>query len=225
MDASLMNSLGSVAQQLSIGRDHLQNILDRFLHMRTMSTTLTRFELADAYREAQMIHMSHLHGAGNLVDWLHPLLRNPNEESARLHMMKWAAEDAGRVRNVTYHCSQVLAILRNYQANYPLEPLSAFHAGAVLWCAAQLLPRSAPLADEPTLRLDNIPRCEKDSIAPREWIASGIPSRVHLYGVPNLACEDAKDQVLEQTADLLKRMTCWNISQSFLKIIMRLMST
>jgi hypothetical protein len=228
INGSPMSSLGGVAAQLNTGRDHLQDILDRFLLIRLSlpaHVPLTKIELADAYREAQMIHMSHLHGAGDLVDRLHAFLRSPTDEGLWRRMMHWAAQDVMRVRNVAYHSSQVLAILRNYQSNYPLEAFTAFHAGAVLWFVAQVLPRPTNEANDPVLRLDKIPTCDRDLTPTREWVSTGTPARVSVFGVPNLASDEGKNQVLEQTAALLKRMTCWRISQNFLKVVMGLLGS
>lgn len=225
---SPMSSLGGVEAQLNARREHLQEILDQFLHIRLClprSMPLNKVELGDAYREAQMVHISHLHGAGDLVDWLHALLRSPTEEGPRRRMLQWAAQSPARVRSVAYHSSQILAILRNYQSNYPLEPFTAFHAGTVLWCVAQVLPRLTLQSNDPVLRLDEIPTCEKDVIPAKEWVSTGNPSRVSVFGVPNLASDQAKDQVLEETAELLKRMTCWSISQNFLKVVTGLLGS
>ena len=226
INVSPMASLGGVAAQLNNGTKHLQRIIDRFLHMRIsrqVSSPLSKREIADAYREAQMVHLSHLHGAGDLMDWLHRLLRDPSCQSTRLRMSHWAAEDDVRVREVAYHSSQVLSILRQFQANYPLEVFNAFHAGAALWCVAQVLPRRAPQTDSASMRIDKIPTSEKESSAMKEWVTSGSHSSVSLFGVPNLASDAGREHVLEQTAGLLKRMTCGNMSQSFLKVIMGLM--
>lgn len=228
INGSPMASLGGVAAQLNDGTKHLQRIVDRFLHMRIslqIVSPLSKKEVADAYREAQMVHISHLHGAGDLMDWLHMLLRDPSSESTRLRMTHWAAQDAMRVREVAYHSSQVLSILRQYQANYPLEPFSVFHAGAALWCVAQVLPRHSPQINNASLRIDKIPTSEKESFAMKEWVASGSHSHISLFGVPNLASDAGREHVLEQTAGLLKRMTCWSMSQSFLKVIMGLMDS
>lgn len=226
MSGSPMSGLAGVTGQLNIGRKHLQDILDRFLHIRItlpLCTPLSQRELADAYRESQMIHMSHLYGAGDLMDWLYTLLRDPELESTRIRMTQWAAQDDARVREVAYHSSQVLAILRNFQANYPLEPFTAFHAGAVLWCAAQVLPRPNRPVNGSFLRLDKIPVNEEEFFAAKEWISSGSTLHVSVFGVPDLTSENGKEQVLEQTGALLRRMTCWSISQNFLKVIMALM--
>ena len=228
INASPIVSLGGVASHLNDGTKHLQSIVDRFLHIRislNVATPLTQTELADAYREAQMVHMSHLHGAGDLMDWLYMLLRDPNSESTRLRMTQWAAQDDMRVREVAYHSSQVLSILRHYQANYPLEPFSAFHVGAALWCVAQLLPRPKPEVNSVALRIDKIPTCEKEALVLKDWVTLGSHTHVTLFGVPNLASDAGKEHVLEQTAVLLRRMTCWNMSQNFLKVIMGLMAS
>ena len=228
INGSPISSLGGMDGTLNIGRKHLQEIVDRFLHIRTAlraATPLSRIELFDAYREAQMVHLSHLYGAGDLVDWLHILLRSPTEARAHSRMMQWAAQDPARVREVAYHSAQVLAILRKYRANFPMEPCSAFQAGTVLWCMTGLLAQSPRETGAPVLRLDIIPTDKRESLPAREWISSGIPSSVSIFGVPDLASEDAKDQVLEQTAGLLRSMTCWRISQSFLKVITGLMGS
>jgi hypothetical protein len=228
INGSPLSGLGGVAAQLNTGRDHLQRILDQFLYIRLSmpaNIPLNKIEVADAYREAQMVHMSHLHGAGDLIDWLHALLRNPTEEGPRSRMRLWAAEDAMRVRNVAYHSCQVLAILRIYPSNYPLEPFSAFHAGAVLWCVAQVLPRPTNQANDPILRLDKIPTSERESVPAREWVSTGTLSRVSMFGVPNLASDEGKDQILEETVTLLGRMTCCSISQNFLKVLVGLLGS
>ncbi|KEF51214.1 uncharacterized protein A1O9_12717 [Exophiala aquamarina CBS 119918] len=228
MKASPFGDMIPGTVQASEGQMKLQGLIDRFLYLRTnpvAAATLTRRELACAFRQVQMIHMSHLYAAGDLMDWLYPLLRRgPEYESAKARMMKWASQDAVQVREVAFHSSQTLAVFREHQANFPHEPFTAFHAGAVLWCVADLLPKSSSMHTSPGIRLDRLVSHERETVAVKEWIQTGGPQVVSIYGVPNLTAKDGKTQVLEELAALLKRMKPWGIAHNFLKVVTRLMA-
>lgn len=216
---------GGLTGQLDAGRQFLQQILDRFLYVQLCSpasSPLSLQETIDMHYQAQNIHLANLYAAGDLMDWLYSVVRDPRSRINEERMRHWATQDPKRVREVAFHSSSVLSILRDHQTNYPFEPFCAFHAGAALWCMAQLLPPSSTKDKSPPLRLDRIPPGASDQMAVRKWISTGVPSRVSVFGVPDLASVAGRQYVLEQTAELLQRMSFWGISQNFVKVVLGL---
>jgi hypothetical protein len=221
----MSRSGGGLMGHMDAGRQYLQDTLDRFLYVQLSSSAsshLSPRETIDMHYEAQMIHLAHLCAAGDLMDRLYPFVREPRSRAIEERMRQWAAQDPKRVREITIHSSRVLFILRDHQGNHPFEPFCAFHAGAALWCMAQLLPASSTKDRSPSVRLDQISAGASDHLSARNWISTGMPSRVSVFGVPNLACAAGKELVLEQTAELLKSMSFWGISQNFVNVVLGL---
>jgi hypothetical protein len=99
----------------------------------------TRTEIDRVVHQMLLAHITHVYGAGDLMNWLYPYPRRGTEaENARERMMQWARESPKRLRDVTYHCAQILGLVRNYPSNMPLEPFIIFHAGVVLSCVATI---------------------------------------------------------------------------------------
>ncbi|KIW88099.1 uncharacterized protein Z519_11209 [Cladophialophora bantiana CBS 173.52] len=75
----------------------------------------TRTQLLQAMYRTRLSHVARLYGAGDLMTFLYPYLRNGQEtEKAKIRMFQWVQKDQRRVRNVTYHSAQILALLRKY---------------------------------------------------------------------------------------------------------------
>lgn len=229
--ASPINDLVRHAHVLTESKKHVQEVLDRFL---VVQVPTTKTALASFVRKTQTIHMSHLYGAGDLMDWIRPMLRGRTEsEGAKKRMVAWGAEDPFRVRSVAYHSAQTLAILRRFPHNEPLEAFNVFHAGVVLWCMGGLLgkaresypsyipgekPKDAYRIDATTRRGDSCVQSQSDE----DWIKNGGPQLVSLHGVPDLCCTRGQMQVLEQTAEILEHMQVWGIAQNFLLVILQM---
>lgn len=213
------------------GRDqrNLLKVVDTF-ESATQSSTIARRTLQmETARRYQLVHVAHFFAAGNLMDWLYPLLRGGAETvRAKEPMKKWAGENPSRVRELAFHSAQVLAVIRKYPCNLPLEAFNAFHAGVVLWCMALLLRQDLqPQAGRTAIRLDQLTEGHESSnqeLVDR-WILEGGPWIVGAYGVPVLASPTGCLQVLEQTAEILRNMRVWGIAQNFLNVIMELLDT
>jgi hypothetical protein len=194
-------------------------VLDGFLESPTESLTLDSglAHLAAVHR-MQTIHIAHLISAGHMMDWLYSVLRGgPESENARSKMELWASQDPARVRDTIYRSAQILSLIRQYPYNQGQEPLNAFHAGAMLWCLADLIPQAV---GPKVLRLDRLEsRNGVETVSINIWVRDGGTQILHLYGVPNLCSKMGKRQVLEQTAAILQRMQVWGIAQNFLEVI------
>lgn len=183
----------------------------------------TRGERLHIAHRTQLMHVAHLYGSWDLMNFLYPSLRGGNEaETAKAHIFRWAAADADRVREVAYHSAQILALARQYPNNIPLEPFIIFHAGAVLSCVASILPSGKPDYTGPALRLDYLGEDEATLTRLSSWRRSGGCMHLCLHGVPSLCCRLGRQQVLDQTAELLKRRSVWGIAHSFTGVIVSL---
>ncbi|EXJ53623.1 uncharacterized protein A1O5_13074 [Cladophialophora psammophila CBS 110553] len=183
----------------------------------------TRTQLLQAAYRTQLTHVAHLYGAGDLMTFLYPYLRNGQEaENAKIRMLQWAQKDQRRVRNVAYHSAQILALLRKYPSNLPVEPFVVFHAGVVLSCMAKLLPACQTHGERRSLQIDYLG--EDDNLVRKAlaWVHDGGDIEIRLHGVPSLCCEKGRKEVLDQTAELLRAMSVWSISQNFAAMILSL---
>jgi hypothetical protein len=230
INGSGINDLVRETNHLNEGKKNLLEVLDQFQQSpgASASALYTQKDLARVAARAQIVHMSHLYGAGDLMDWLYPLLRGSRShegENPRSRMMHWAEQSVVRIREVAYHSAQTLAIIRQYPYGLPSEAFNAFHAGVVLWCMAEVLPRESCTTPRCRIRIDKLAGQddEGDNTAIGLWIRDGGPHAVSLHGVPSLGSDHGRQQVLEQTADLLKGMRVWGIAQNFLKVILELM--
>lgn len=164
------------------------------------------------------------------MNWLYPSLHNGLEaENARLRMAQWATEEPKRVREVAYHSAQILALVRQHPCNTPLEPSVIFHAGVVLACMARLLSvctsgsSSNSRPETSALRLDHLGSADDAmSSAVLAWVHNGDANTVSLHGVPSLCCDLGRQQVLDQTAEMLKRAHVWGIAQTFARAVLSL---
>jgi hypothetical protein len=214
------------------GRDqrNLLGVLDQFRRPGPNNNGPRETTLMEVARRYQLIHLAHFFAAGDLMDWLYPLVRGGAEaERAKPPMVKWAKANPSRIRELAYQSAQVLAVIRKYPCNLPLEAFNAFHAGVVLWCMASLLPQDVrPQAGRMVIRLDQFAEREGDEASNQSdidsWIREGGPQIVGVFGVPVLASIPGRWQVLEQTADVLRGMRVWGIAQNFLNVITDLIS-
>ncbi|KAH8815524.1 hypothetical protein F5884DRAFT_772680 [Xylogone sp. PMI_703] len=228
-DANPMSDILDERQRNARNRKYLLEVVDRFIYLPTDSPAVyTQLSRMDAVHRVMTIHIAHLIGAGNMMDWLYSLLRGgPEAENARTRMERWAAQDPVRVREVAYRSSQILSLIRQYPYNLPQEPFDAFHAGAILWCVAEFLPggdltynSSDAHATLSVCHLDHLGNMgDLETASTKAWIRDGGPRIISLYGVPDLCCKAGRQQILDQTITILGRSRVWGISQNFLEVI------
>ncbi|KAL9560682.1 hypothetical protein ACKAV7_015173 [Fusarium commune] len=185
-----------------------------------------------------IIHLCHLYGAGDLMDWLLPLLRAGGQhKEARARMSKWGVEDGVRLRQVAYHSAQILALSRSFPFNLPCESLYAFYAGGALWCATVLLGELEPGIDTEAcndgdeshqvtvLQLDAFhPSDGEDCRKVHHWLCEGGRARVGLFGVPRLGSKESQVQVLQEALRILQNMRIWELSKGFSEFIRKLIT-
>ena len=211
------------------GRTALLRALDNMaVPMGALAKNHTREEMNHFVHRMLLIHIAHIYGAGDLMNWLYPYLRDgPEAENARVRMRQWASEDASRIREVAYHSAQIIGLLRHYPNNMPFEAFLIFHAGVVLSCVANLLPRSrtgpTSNANPAPLPLDMLDPGTGDVTARHAaWVSDGGDEQPSLFGVPALCCAAGRHQVLNQTAALLKRRRVWNMARNLAKVVLSL---
>lgn len=230
IEASPLNNHEHCDSKLAKSNMEILDLIDRFLDPAEINA---KNASPVAMYKAQTIHMAHLIGAGDIMDWLYSLLRpGPEADVARARMHRWALEDPPRVRQIAYHSAQVLAINRRFPHNSPAEPFNVFHAGAVLWCVAQLLSHSSQVSQavnksnqSAICQIDSLKAsCDPEMVEVKTWVKNGGIRIVSLSGVPNLCAMEGRRQVLEQTAKVFDRMRVWGISQNFLKVIISLIA-
>lgn len=183
-------------------------------------------------QSALVVHLSHLYGSSDLMDWLPALLRSSGvNKVARERMKSWGEEDSVRVRQVIYHSAEIMRISRDFPFNGPYEAFYVFYAGAALWCAATVLREENgdtnshnDISAEPPLFLDKHID-ERDHAANSkvlQWVRDGGTVKVGLYGVPVLGSESSPMQVLEETIRILDKMRVWAISKAFAEVLRQL---
>lgn len=181
----------------------------------------------EVVHRVQTVHMAHIVSGGAFTDWLYPLLRGGSEfESAKQKMRTWAAEDYSRVRDQAFRCGQVLGLVRNYPFNMPQEAFNVYHAGTLLWCLSSILAEGNPWhtsAPSPICRLDLFEDNHSVQFVELEnWIKDGTPCRLSLHEVSDLLSEHGRLQLLHQTAEILRSLRVWGISQNFTRVILKL---
>ncbi|EXJ68489.1 uncharacterized protein A1O5_08282 [Cladophialophora psammophila CBS 110553] len=207
------------------GRRTLVQAIDQMtIPIVAASKNNTRAEMDRLVHRMQLVHISHVYGAGDLMNWLYPYLRHgPEAENARIRMKQWANENAQRTRDVAYHCAQMLALVRYYPSNRSLEPFLTFHAGVVLSCMATLLPEGSLLNQNSSIQLDLLdPGSGEVTNRQTGWVSYGGNEQISLLGVPDLASALGRQQVLDQTALLLKRQRVWGMARNLTKVVLAL---
>lgn len=213
----------------SLHTTNLLNKLDGHLApLNIVKASASEQELRQAVARALTIHICHLYGAGDLMDWLPGVLRAASMgQTVKERMQTWGKEDPVRLRRVTYHSAQIIAICRDFPFNAPHEPFFVFHAGTALWCAAQLLPAyqtNTGSGSPPSLLfLDRqIAEGDADYFEVLKWIREGGNVVIGLRGVPILGAPFSDIQMMEETARLLCTMRVWGISSAFISLLRRL---
>ncbi|KAH7082309.1 hypothetical protein FB567DRAFT_630709 [Paraphoma chrysanthemicola] len=204
-------------------RTLLQAIDQTLVPIEAISNSHTRAEIEQLVHRTQLVHIAHIYAAGDLMNWLFPYLRDDLESGTiKLRMRQWANEDPQRTREITFHSAQLLGLVRLYPSQMPLQSFHIFHAGVVLSCMSFLLPESHSPVHGPSLQLDQ-PRLDAD--APNRhvnWTINGENVNLCLVGVPSLCSPVGRQQVLNQTASLLKRQKTWGIAHNLTKVVLSL---
>lgn len=227
-----------VGGQLGPGLDHpKQKVLEVLGHFSQTPSLLLRthpkLEVARVVQEMHLVHMSHLHAAGGLMRWINPFLRKvllskPSQSSSyqTARVIQWGAENPRRVREVAYHCAQILALTRQFPENMCMEAFNTFHAGIILLCMARLLTTSQNTDQSgDTLRIDY--QGDPDDPTSRgisEWVHEGGNEVIGVHGAPVLCCEQGWGQVLDETAALLTRRRVWGIAQNLVNVVLTIRS-
>lgn len=226
------------SSMVSLVRDNLESVRERISHVLEqlkrfpipLSQTQTRREVARAVHQTQLIHITLLYSAGDLMDLFFTFLRKvllrktAEGASAKARLLQWAAEDPRRVREVAYNSAQILALTRQFPENLTLEPFHVFHGGVLLMIMARLMPPVPHEHYQPTaLHIDHLgtpgdPTYSKIS----QWVQKGGQSIVGVHGVPVLCCKTGWRQALDETAELLSRIKVWGIAQSLLRVVLKI---
>ncbi|KAH8816729.1 fungal-specific transcription factor domain-containing protein [Xylogone sp. PMI_703] len=206
--------------------------LDMFLespYLVKASAKYTTERLENVVRKAQIIHISHLFGSGDLMDLVYSLVRPSSDTKVpESRLLQWANNDSKRVRKVAFHAAQTLAIARCFPFNMPLEPFNVFHAGVTLWCMAALLPQhevgDPTTLNMPSIQLDHLSKHVDDPFDEtiNKWIGNGGAGVVGIFSIPDISTSEGKIRVLELTVEILNKMTVWGVAQNFVKVVLEL---
>ncbi|KAI8935357.1 hypothetical protein NX059_007941 [Plenodomus lindquistii] len=206
------------------GRWNLLLAIDK-LRVPIMAVTddYTRSEMTHLVHRTGLVHVAHIYGAGDLMNWLYPYLRNDLErETIKIRMREWAAEDPRRMREVTYHSAQLLNLVRHYPSQVALQSYLIFHAGVILSCMSFLLLESHAPLHGPSFQIEELAAGTEELAQQMKWIEDGATLNISLTGVPMLCCSAGRQQILSQTALLLKRHKTWGISHKLGKVVLAL---
>lgn len=205
--------------------------LDKFsASLSTLRATNDDKELSRQVERTSIIHLCHLYGANDLMDWLPALLRSSGmNKVAKERMKNWALEDPVRLRKVAYHSAQIMAISRDFPFNGPYEPFHVFYAGSALWCIASQLPEpdedgASHNSEAPILLDRHFMDGDVDHLKVLQWIQEGgMDTLVGLYGVPVLGGQSSCVQALEETIRILHNMRRWDLSTAFVNVLRQLL--
>lgn len=221
---------GHLGPGLQHPKQRVLEVLDHFSQSPTvLSRTHPKLKVARVVQEMHLVHMTHLHAAGGLMRWVNPFLRKvllskPSETASRqtARVLQWGAENPRRVREVAYHCAQILALTRQFPENMCMEAFNTFHAGVILMCMARLLSTSQNTDQScETLRIDyqgdlDDPTSQRISA----WVREGGNEVIGVHGAPDLCCRQGWEQVLDETAALLTRRRVWGIAQNLVNVVL-----
>ncbi|KAI8937388.1 hypothetical protein NX059_006592 [Plenodomus lindquistii] len=206
------------------GRKNILRAMDQMTSSITeLSNTHTVLEIERIVHRVQLVHLAHIYGAGDLMNWLYPYLRNgPEVENARARMKQWADEDPQRTREVAYHCAQIIGLVRHYPNNMPMHGFIIFHAGVVLVCVSSVLPQISTATQGASLQLDDLAAETHFPSRQSLWVKNGGNEKVGLVGIPSLYCTEGRQRVLDQTVSLLRRQRSWGMARNLTKMALSL---
>lgn len=174
--------------------------------------------------------------ADDLINYTHLVWRgNPTSGPARKVLLQWAAKNPRKVRQVARASAFILNATRQFPYNHHLDAHHAFHAGFMVWSLIPLLrslqasvPAHLPVPDQQLLGQHAV--CQLDCLASgdspeqekvAQWVESGEFCVLRMHAVPDILSEEGSRQILQQTADILRRMPVWGIAQVFRNAVLR----
>jgi hypothetical protein len=198
-------------------QEELLTTIDKlYEHPGLSSRFCTRSQLLQVVYRAQLTHIAHLFGAGDLLNFLYSYLRKGHEAAEAGHrMQQWAEKEPCRVRRVAYHSAQLLGLMRKFPSNLPAEPFVVFHAGVVLSMMSTLLPACSESPETTSLQIDDLHGDKQQVKKAQMWVKHGGNVSIWMHGVASLCCEQGRQEVLEQSAWLLNGMNVWPIAKKF----------
>jgi hypothetical protein len=216
-----VSSLGKPFNELQQCRVSLLSTLQQFIEpLKNHAVSQTLAEFADQVHCNQIIHMAIVYGLGLMSTWLYSLLRMDTRAAAKDRLKQWSMEEPRRVRQVVYHCAQTLAIVRVHPYNLQFEAFNAFHAGLILWSMIDLLPAGQDGSPTRGVCVDQLlgedPAADEEV---NEWIQRGESRMISLHGIPDLQGTGSRRQVLDQTAQILRRMRVPGLAKCFLHVV------
>jgi hypothetical protein len=225
---------------LIVERKELLEIMDHFvppLQERLRQAACLDLNHGAAVQQLMVIRVSHMLASDDIVDYLGPIWEgnsNNRAHAARERIVSWANRQPEDFRMFTFSCAQMLAITRQYLYNHPQEAHMAFHGGMAAWVMSSLylwIGLSFDWHDETTTT--PLPVCNLDWLGPvdapealvvQDWIRSGSPCIVRMHGVPNFFSPLGPKQVLQQTAEVLGKMSVWGIAKTLLNATLRVLN-
>ncbi|EXJ67524.1 uncharacterized protein A1O5_09537 [Cladophialophora psammophila CBS 110553] len=212
------------------GQEHILYALNSLARSPVaVSSMCGRSELRHIANQAQLFHIGHLAASSDLINILYPAIRffagtrgiHNDFKSVHLLVAALATANQASIRKLIYHCAQILALVRRYPTGWIYEPFIVFHAGIILFLTAGLIPPpcSSAVAGA-TLQLDDIEvtRYTSPSAKIATWVRDGGDKVISLDRIPVLCCREGRQELLEYTAELLKRGG-WEIGREFVKLL------
>jgi hypothetical protein len=208
-------------------KTELARVIDEFYFSPILERVMLQDGFALRMQQFYDIQLSHILTADDVWDHLHLIWRpHPKGAEARLYISKWMQQSPRTCRNFIRANAQLLNAARMWPDNHPQEAYNCFHAGMALWVMSLLgkdLPMYSAFHEEQACSLDwfgSPDAIEADRL--RDWVETGVPCyTVRMHGVPSLFHPDAPEQVLEQTANVLRAMSVWAVAHTFMNATIR----
>lgn len=212
----------------------LTEALDLFLESPLVDRDLrTQAQTNAMIRRLSLVHIGHLYAAGDLMNWLYPLIRNRDANGIlKRRMQQWKTDRPTQVRSATFHAAQVMGLTRQFSDHSPYQVFAVFQAGVVLFFMSRLLTercstpegRGASTPNLEHIQLDFLGLPSEDAaIVNARWVEHGHPVVLGLHGVPDLHSRQGRLQVLENTADMLSQMQLvWGVAKNLRRVVLGL---
>ncbi|KAJ5773453.1 hypothetical protein N7457_008349 [Penicillium paradoxum] len=219
-----------VPHTLDNSREPLVHALNSLVQSPAASSLGSRSDVINIAVHAQNAHTAHFIAAGDLLNWLWPVLRGFIEERHRIDsrtanaiMSNLTKDNLVSARDVTYRSAQVLALARRYPTGWVYEPFNVFHAGVVLYLMAGFLPPHVPADPTVKLRIDDLQSAPNspNNVQIQAWVRDGGNAIIGLDRIPVLCCNEGRQAILEHTGELL-RNGGWGIGLEFAKLLFKL---
>jgi hypothetical protein len=183
-----------------------------------------------------LAQFAHLLDCDEVVNYTHLIWRGGRTTgAARQFLLQWASANPRKVRKLTRAAAYILSAIRLFPFNHYLESYHAFHAGFLIW---SMIPPLRSIQGGPAFNSDpfNTQRrgatdaCHLDWLGSDDspeaqtlglWIDEDRSCTLRMHGVPDLLAPEGPRNILQMTADILKRMPVWGIAQVFRNAILR----